>query len=181
MSRLEELLPYITCKVSALDGSKALEKESWRVELTVVVPSIATVGNLGELVPMKSNKVHCGLIRIYNHHTFINSNVENPVDICSIRYFTSIDSCWPHCIIPSTQDDWAVTPVMINVSTHISHDFTAIWKSPCTTSLSSCCSGAASCSISQTEQSTTALSYVTKQHYTVVRENSAMEEETNTW
>ena len=57
MSRLEELLPYITCKVSALDGSKALEKESSRVALTVVVSSIATVGNLEKFVPIKKQSV----------------------------------------------------------------------------------------------------------------------------
>ena len=48
-------------------------------------------------------------------------------------------------------------------------------------SLSSSDSGAALCSISQTEQSTTALSYVSKQHYTVIGENSTIQEETNTY
>ena len=108
----------------------------------------------------------------------INSNVESPESSSCINYWTSVNSCWAHCVIPSTQDDWFVTAATVNASTHaFLCYFNTIWKFPHTMSLPSCCSGAAFCTVSQAEQSTTALSYVTKQHYTVVTENSTIQEE----
>ena len=107
------------------------------------------------------------------------SQVQIPDYIISlIRYCTHVYSDWLHSTASFIQNDWTVTPAPVNDSSRTY--FITIWKSPCTTFLSSCCRGAASCSISQTEQSTTALSYVTKQHYAVARENSTIEEETNT-